>query len=321
MKNIAIILLNYKTPQLIVDCLNSLETQITPGLTVVVVDNASNDNSVEIIQNTINSNDWQNWCRLLVSSVNGGFAAGNNFGIQSINADAYILLNSDTIVLPGAINELINAMENNPDVGLIGPGMLNKHGETDNNAFRFIRPFSEFLRTANTGFISRLFHRYTIHYSLEQRPFEPDWLGFACVLIPRHIIKSVGLLDENFFMYFEDIDYCQRVHKAGWKLLYWPRAQIIHLLGSSGNFTANGTLQKRAPRFYYESRTRYFAKHYGLFGPWLANFSWLMGRVISLLRELIGDKTPHHRKNEAQDIWINILTPFRRPTLPETSKS
>jgi len=319
--NVAIILLNYKTPKLVIDCLHSMEQQIIPGINVIIVDNASNDDSIEIIQHAIDTNNWKKWARILSSSINGGFAAGNNFGIQTVNADAYILLNSDTIVLPGAINELIEAMKNNPDAGLIGPGMQNLHGEKDNSAFRFIHPFSEFLRIANTGIISRIFYRYTIHYPPNKEPNEPDWIGFACVLIPRHVIESVGLLDDGFFMYFEDVDYCQRVHKAGWKILYWPRAQIIHLLGGSGNFTADGTLQKRAPRFYYESRSRYFAKHYGLFGLWFANLSWLMGRLISLLREFTGNKTPHHRKKEALDIWINILTPFRRPTLPGTSKS
>ena len=319
--NIAIILLNYRTPKLVIDCLHSLETQIIPGLNVIIVDNASNDDSIQKIQNAIGYNNWQSWARLLVSSVNGGFAAGNNFGIQSADADAYILLNSDTIVLPGAINELIEAMKQNPDAGLIGPGMQNFQGEKDNSAFRFIRPFSEFLRTANTGIISRIFSRYAIHYPPDEVPTEPEWIGFACVLIPRHIIESVGLLDENFFMYFEDVDYCQRVHKAGWKILYWPSAQIIHLLGGSGNFTADGTLQKRAPRFYYESRSRYFAKHYGYLGLWISNFSWLMGRMISLLRELFDKKQPSHRENEALDIWINTLSPFRKPTLPKTSKS
>jgi N-acetylglucosaminyl-diphospho-decaprenol L-rhamnosyltransferase len=320
-KKIAIIILNYKTPNLVVDCLHSLKDQIEPGISVLVVDNASNDDSAEYIENNIVSNDWQNWARLICSPINGGFAAGNNYGIRSVNADAYILLNSDVIVLPGAIKELIKAMEKNSDAGLIGPGIQDQNGNKDASAFHFIHPVTEFVRTANTGVISRLFQRYNTLYPRNEPPVEPDWIGFACVLIPRHIIDDIGLLDDGFFMYFEDVDYCHRVHNAGWKILYWPKAQIIHLLGGSGNFNAEGTLQKRAPRFYYEARSRYFAKHYGYLGLWFANVNWVIGRMISFLREVIGNKTTHHRENEAYDIWINILRPFRTPTLPVTNKT
>jgi len=252
-----------------------------------------------------------------VSPINGGFAAGNNYGILANNADAYILLNSDIIVLPGAISELIKAMEENADAGLIGPGILNPKGYKDTSAFQFIHPLTEFVRTANTGIITRIFQRYDVLYPRNVPPVDPDWIGFACVLIPRHIIKEIGLLDDGFFMYFEDVDYCHRVRKAGWKILYWQKPQIIHLHGGSANFNAQGTLQNRAPRFYYEARSRYFAKHYGYLGLLFANLNWLMGRMISYLRECVGNKKPHLRQKEAFDIWINILRPFRKPTLPK----
>lgn len=321
-KKIAIIILNYKTPDLVIDCLRSLEDQIEPGIDVVVVDNASNDGSAERIKEQIISNIWEGWSRVLCSPVNGGFAAGNNYALQAIDADAYILLNSDTIVLPGAIDELLHAMEVNPKAGLIGPAIKNQEGNVDTSTFNFIHPVTELIRSAQTGPVTHLLHKFNAPLATSDSPTEPDWLGFACVLIRHEVIEQVGLLDAGFFMYFEDVDYCQRVRHAGWSIVFWPKAEIIHLLGGSSNFTSKGTLQKRSPRFYYEARSRYFAKHYGRTGLLAANLAWMVGHGISLTRELLGNKQPHHRESEAHDIWINFLNPFRLHTvLTETFRS
>ena len=317
-KKLVIIILNYKTPELVVDCLNSLENQIEPGIEVVIVDNDSNDGSAERISGQITLNNWGSWSRVLCSPVNGGFAAGNNFALKTINADAYILLNSDTIVLPGAISELLRAMEENPKAGLIGPAMDGQDGKLDTSTFRFIRPITEFIRSAQTGPITKLLHRYDIPFPSNESVTEPEWIGFACVLIRREVIEQVGFLDEGFFMYYEDVDFCHRVRKAGWTILYWPQAKIIHLLGGSSKITSKDTILKRAPRYYYEARSRYFAKHYGKIGLWLANFAWMFGRHISFSREKLFNKQPHIREKVAQDIWINVLNPFQPSTMHKT---
>lgn len=314
-KKLSIIILNYKTPGLVVDCLNSLENQIEPGIDVVVVDNNSNDGSAERISEQIKLNNWGSWSRVLCSPVNGGFAAGNNFALKKIDADAYILLNSDTVVLPNAISELLHAMEENPKAGLIGPAIESQDGKRDMSTFHFIRPITEFINSAQTGPISKLLHRYNVTFPANESIIEPEWIGFACVLVRREVIEQVGLLDEGFFMYFEDVDYCHRVRNAGWSILYWPKSKIIHLLGGSSKVTTKSTLLKRAPRYYYEARSRYFAKHYGKIGLWLANFAWIFGRLISFLREKLFNKHPHHRENEARDIWINVLNPFQLSTM------
>ena len=315
-RRIGIIILNYKTPGLVIDCLHSLKDQIEPGIEVVVVDNASNDGSAGRIEEHITSSEWQSWARVLCSPVNGGFAAGNNLGIRAIDADAYILLNSDTIVLPNTIRELLHAMELWPKAGLIGPGCVAQDGSKELSTFRFIRPITDFIQSASTGPISRLLGRYNVHFWTTDSAAEPDWIGFACVLIRREVIEQVGLLDEGFFMYFEDVDYCRRARNAGWTILHWPKGTIVHLLGGSSQFSSDGASRDRAPRYFYESRSRYFAKHYGRMGLLAANVAWLLGRCISLPRELLGNKQPHHRRNEARDIWINVLNPLRISPMP-----
>jgi len=119
---LAIVILNYRTPGLVIDALASLVGQVDPAWgKVIVVDNNSGDGSVEKVQQAITENGWSAWAEVLPSPVNGGFSAGNNLGIKAVQADYYLLLNSDTIVRPGAISALLEAADAHPEVGLVSP--------------------------------------------------------------------------------------------------------------------------------------------------------------------------------------------------------
>lgn len=310
---IAVVILNYRTPGLVKDCLASLAPEIEDGVEVIVVDNASGDGSVETIEREIDEKGWGPWARVVSSTVNGGFAAGNNVGIRATNADAHLLLNSDTIVQPGAIRELRRALSERPDAGLIGPRLDERSGNRDASTFRFIRPLSELVQAARTGPISRLLPQCEVLWPPGDGPVEPDWIGFACVLVRREVVEQIGLLDDGFFMYFEDMDYCRRARDAGWRVLYWPTARVVHLLGGSSQVTNNEL--RRAPRYYYKGRARYFRKYYGRTGLWRANLFWLAGRAVSVVRERVGNKKPHTRQSQARDIWIDsFYWPFFMPS-------
>jgi len=112
-------------------------------------------------------------------------------------------------------------------------------------------------------------------------------------------------------MYYDDVDYCRNAQKAGWQILHYPKARVIHLRGGSGSLKADVAARKRPPVYAYESRSRYFAKFYGCFGLWLANLLWLLGRSISLGRELVGNKKPHTCEFQARDIWTNWRNPMK----------
>jgi GT2 family glycosyltransferase/serine acetyltransferase len=306
---LAIIVLNYRTPELTLECIASLESEVDSSMDVIVVDNASGDGSAERIEQGMSERGWNTWVRLLRSPVNGGFGAGNNFGIRATQADAYLLLNSDTLVRPGAIAALRDAMATRPDVGLIGPCLVDARGDQDQTFFRALRPITELLRAAHTGPLSRLLSSYDMLLPVPDEAIEADWLAFAAVLIRREVIEQIGPLDEGYFMYFEDVDYCRRAREAGWKVLYWPHTEMVHYKGASSRVTDDAELRRRAPRYYYESRSRYFKKFFGRRGLWLANGFWWLGRCISLPREVLGSSTPQHREREAFDIWIQATTP------------
>jgi len=278
---------------------------------VLAVDNASGDGSPEFLEAHIASRGYGAWARVLRSPINGGFAAGNNLGIRALDANAYLLLNSDTVVRPGAVAELRRALADRPDVGIVSASFEDGDGAPLESCFSFPHPISELLRSANTGLITAALRRYDTPARYSDSPLEPDWMPFAGVMIRREVIDAVGLLDDGYFMYFEDIDYCLKVRAAGWTLLYWPRARIVHFVGKSSNVTALDAARKRAPRYYYEARTRFFAKHFGTGGLLLANTAWWAGRVVSLSRQLLLRTPTPVRDQEATDIWLNTLHPFR----------
>lgn len=307
-----IIIVNYRTPKLVIDCLASLAKEVKVGEhLVIVVDNASGDDSIAEIKRAISENNWGDFVRVVASSVNGGFSAGNNLGIKSCSADAYLLLNSDTIVRPGAISTLLQVMADNPEAGLISPRLEWLDGTPQISCFRYRSPASELIRAAATSFVTKPLKKYDVPIPVSLEPSKPDWTSFACVLIRHEVIEQIGLMDEGYFMYFDDIDYCRKARNAGWEILHIPQARVVHLRGGSSSVKADVAARKRPKQYYYASRSRYFATFYGSFGLAIANLSWLAGRIISLVRELVGDKQPHTCEFEAQDIWRNWREPLK----------
>ncbi len=315
---LAIVIINYRTPQLVIDCLASLQTEIIVDQhRVIVVDNASGDHSIAVLEQAITERQWSSWVTLLPSPVNGGFSAGNNLGMQALSADAYLLLNSDTIVRSGAIQSLLEALQTYPEAGLISPRLEWSDGTPQISCFRDRSPLSELIQSAATGLITRLLGAYDVPLPVSDLPIEPEWTSFACVLLRRQVIEQIGLMDEGYFMYFDDIDYCRRAREAGWKIVHYPHAHIVHLRGGSGSVKTAVAARKRPPAYLYASRSRYFAKFYGKTGLWIANICWLTGRSVSWLREKVGNKESPICEQEAQDIWLNWRDPLISYVIPQ----
>lgn len=311
MPSLAIVVLNYKTPDLVLDCLRSFADEIVPGRDcAVVVDNLSGDNSAELIQTAIHTNNW-GWATFVQANQNNGFSAGNNVGIQAIQADAYFLVNSDTLARPGVLTQLHQALETFPEAGIISPRLEWPDGKGQISCFRNISPTSELLEAAKTGPLSKLLAGHQVAIELSSEPLNPNWTSFAAVVVRQSVIDTVGLMDEGFFMYFEDVDYCRRARKAGWQIQHVPTARMVHLRGGSSEVKAATRARKRRPPYFYAARSRYFAKFYGgRLGIMRANVAWSFGRIIALLRETVGAKEPHTCAHEERDIWTNWRDPL-----------
>lgn len=305
---LCIVIVNYRTPGLVLDALDSLEGQVEAGLDeIVVVDNGSGDDSAERLERAIAARGMLRYCRVIRSPRNCGFAAGNNCAIRAVEANYYLLLNSDTIVRKGAIQSLLSQMQAHPGVGIAGPRLEWPDGTPQVSCFRDHTPISELLAAAKTGTLSHFFHAFELALPVSEETCECDWVSFACALIRREVIEKVGLLDEDYFMFFEDSDYCRAARAAGFRIRYFPSARVVHIRSGTSEVKQKIAKRKRPPRYLYESRTRYFRKGYGIGGLLMANVLWSVGRSISFGRELVGRKAPHTCEMEWFDNWTDIL--------------
>jgi GT2 family glycosyltransferase len=321
--DLCVVVVNYRTPAIVIDCLESLMPEIRRlGGMVAVVDNASPDDSVPRLSSWIRDEGAQDLVKLIESPENGGFAAGNNLGIRSCDAKLYLLLNSDTLVREGALEKLVAVMSSEQGVGLVSPRLEWPDGKPQESCFRYLNPVSELITGANTGLVTKLLSRYEVPIRVSDERSFPEWTSFACVMIRREVIEQIGGLDDGFFMYFEDAEFSFRARRAGWRILHEPAARVVHLRGGSSPMKSLKRLRKRLPRYFYESRTRYFYKLYGRLGLLAANSCWTIGRMISLLRSLMQRRTFRPKASEAQwrDIWVNFWNPLAAYTHPQQHK-
>lgn len=312
---LAVVILNYRTPQLVIDCLRSFSAEIQPTRDcVIIADNASGDDSPQLIQHAIDKNNWT-WATLAVAPRNAGFSAGNNFGMQQVEAEAYFLVNSDTLAREGVLNELHRALDENPQAGIISPRLEWPNATPQISCFRFHTPISELLEAAKSSPVTRLFPNRDVALPISDTPMTPEWTSFAAVVVRRAVIDQIGWMDEGYFMYFEDVDFCRRAREAGWEVLHVPTARMVHLRGGTSEVKEATIKRERRPKYFYAARTRYFAKFYGgRLGVLKANLAWTKGRSIAYFRELIGNKQPHTCAYEERDIWTNWQTPFKSAT-------
>lgn len=264
-----VVIVNYRTADLTIDCLNSLARELctVPGTTVVVTDNASGDGSAEKIQEAMNANSWS-WATLMPLAKNGGFAYGNNEGIRpalkSDDPPQYVyLLNPDTVVLPDALKELVKFMDARPEVGIAGGRAVNPDGTVRNSAFRFHTVLSELEGSLRVGAVSKLLRKHVVAEPPPDEPAPADWVSGASMIVRRDVFDKIGLLDDRYFMYYEETDFCLRAKRAGFQCWYVPTSKIIHLVGQSSGVTGAKRMAKRRPRYWFESRHRFFRQNYG----------------------------------------------------------
>ena len=310
---VCVIIVNYRTAEQVVGCVRSIAADdLSPqGMKVVVIDNASGDGSVERLNAEIEAAGWSDWARVVALDYNGGFACGNNRGIQEAlsraePADHVLLLNPDTVVRPGAVATLARCIDDNEYAGIVGASIENAIGRIEATAHRMLSPLGELERAARCGPISRVLANHVSCMEPAEEAHACGWVSGACMLIRRDVLEQVGLLDEGFFLYFEEVDFCVRARAAGWECRYVPQARIVHLEGQSTGIHAP---RKRRPPYWFDSRRRYFLKHHGLLGLFTADLCWALGRTLFWVRRLcgLGGDVSHDPKWLTWDILIGDM--------------
>jgi len=296
-----VVIVNFRVVDLTIDCLRSAAEEVgrVPGTAVAVCENGTGDDSAARIQKAITDNGWGLWCTLTAISPNLGFTGGNNVilrpALKSADPPRYVLLlNADTIVRPGAFKALVDFMDQHPDVGIAGSRLEEPDGTPQRSAFRFHSPLSEFEGSLKLGLVSRLLERWIAAPPVRDQPFETDWVSGASMIIRREVLQQIGLLDEGYYTYFDDIDICFNAGKAGWKTWYVPASRVVHLVGQSTGI--KGQNRKRQPSYLLEARRRYFLKNHGPLYAALADAALISGLALWRLRVLLGKphSTPSH---------------------------
>lgn len=308
---IAISIINYRTAELTINCVKSVLSDLSDiNGRIVIVDNDSGDGSAKVIADWIATLPTAAPVSLILSDTNAGFSSGHNLGISVHRASFYLVLNSDAILRPGCLSALLETAKANPDVGFFTPRLEDEDGTQQVSCFRFPSPFSEVIRGACSGPITRLLRRYDIPLDMPPAADQTDWASFACIMLNGRMVDDLGAMDEGYFLYFEDVEYCWRARKAGWRITYVPSARAVHFRGGSGPVQQNVREKARLPAYYYASRTRFFYQAYTRAGLFAANGCWLLGRVFANLRYLAGKPVPKTNVSEQKDIWTNILSPL-----------
>jgi len=278
---------------LVLDCLASI-ADAKLGLTyeVIVVDNGSADSTVEAVVRQFPDT------RVVALPKNIGFGAGNNRGLEVMRGRHAVLLNSDTIVLPGGLEACVRFLDEHPDVGAVGPQLLNPDRSKQNCIHNSPTLVSEI---AGQSLLRRLLpERWpskNVHYDA---PVEVEAVLGACLFARREVIEQVGLIDEDYFFFLEETDWCHRMRGAGWRVFHLPDAYVIHLYGES----TKKKLPLRTRIEYYRSRYIFFRKNRSR-GVYLAL------RAIVMAKILIGSVFGGRRAQEYRKIlaWHNAGEP------------
>ena len=267
---LSIVIVTYNSRAYIDRCLSSLvQHPLTIDHEILVVDNASTDGTAEDIR--------QRWTgiRVIDARANLGFARANNLGIRQTHGGLILLLNPDTIVPAGAIDRLIAALDARSDAAIAGPRLVKPDGRAELSFGAMLSPFAELrqkvlVRGGERGLVAVA----TYVEWLTRQPRDVDWVSGACMLVRRADAEAAGLMDERFFMYVEDVDFCAAVRARGRKVLFAPAAEILHFRGQSRLTAAAPT-----ERAYRRSQIAFYEKHHPRWVPALRLYLKIRGRL------------------------------------------
>jgi GT2 family glycosyltransferase len=300
--NVLIIVVNYKSAGLTIDALASVEGQLASvaPARVVVVDNESGDGSYERLTQVVAERNWGDWVTVIAAGRNGGFAFGNNAGLAYARAHwpkpRYVhLLNPDTVVRPDGLRTLVAFMDANPSVGIAGSRLEEPDGTPQRSAFRFPSALGELESLARIGPISRLLSRWVPAPPIPTTAGPTDWVAGASMIIRNEVFDAIGLLDDKYFMYYEEVDFILRAAQAGWPCWYAPESRVVHLVGQTSGVTDPKQSRRRRPTYWFNSRRRYMVTHLGRPGAVLADLAFVTGVALWTAKRIVSheaDDTP-----------------------------
>jgi GT2 family glycosyltransferase len=291
--DLSIVIVAWNVRDLVLDCLESIrEAKLGFSYEVIVVDNGSADGTVQAVREKYPDT------RVLALPRNLGFGAGNNRGLEIMRGRHAVLLNSDTLVLPGGLEACVAYLDAHPDVGVVGPQLLNPDRSKQNCIHNSPTLVSELV---GQSLLRRIFpRRYPSKLVDYSAPLEVEAVLGACLFVRREVIEQVGLIDEDYFFFLEETDWCHRIRAAGWRVFHLPDAFVVHLYGES----TKKKVPLRTRIEYYRSRDTFFRKNRG-------RAAYLALRAIVMVRVLLGCVFGGRRAGEYRKIlaWYRAGRP------------
>jgi len=318
MIDLSIVIVSYNVRDLLADCLRSIASSISVNpagmgapsgdglaIEVIVVDSASTDSTPSMIRKLFP------WARLIALNENVGFSRGNNIGIEAAGGRRLLLINPDTIVEGNALANLCSCLDTHPEVGLVGPQLLNADGTVQSSRRRFPTLLTAFFEsTWLQPFAPPSILRS--YYGMDKRDDEiasVDWVTGAAMLVRKEVIEQVGGLDERFFMYSEELDWQRRIKRAGWDVVYYPEAKVTHFGGKSSEQAEAATHIA-----FQRSKFLYFRKYHGVVPAFVLRMfllaSYTFQLVIEASKAVVGHKRPL-RMARIRVYWQAIQSGFR----------
>lgn len=303
---LSIVIVSWNVKALLRECLRSIERgRGELGIQLIVVDSASTDGSAAMVA------DEFPWATLIQCPENVGFPRGNNLGIAKAHGRYILLLNPDTVVHGDALTVMVQCLNEYPDVGVVGGQLLNEDGTVQSSRRRFPTLTTAFFESTwlQPWAPQKLLDHYYVLDVPDDQTADVDWVMGACLMTRSDIVAQIGGLDEGYFMYSEELDWCRRIKDAGWRVLYLPTAQITHYQGKSSE-------QVVAQRHIYfnQAKLRYFRKYHGRLAAislrtfLLANYLWQMG--IEAGKGIMGHKRPL-RWQRLRAYWLVLRSGLR----------
>ncbi len=264
--DLSIIVLNYKTKRLLRECLRSIRFA-NPQLRyeVLVVDNGSGDGTPAMVRAEFPEHV------LIESKTNLGYAGGNNLGLAKAQGRYVMIMNPDIFVKDHALEELVRWMDAHPDAGMVGPKLESGDGSAQESHYRYHTMMTPVLRRTalgGTAWGARQLESFLMKDAAPDQPTEVDWLLGGAVVARREAVAQVGFLDEQFFLYFDDVDWCRRFWEKDWKVVYLPHVSLIHLhQRQSAEGQLFGVVTNPVTRIHIRSAVQYFHKYWGKPNP------------------------------------------------------
>ena len=304
-------MVSYKTAEMVIQCLRTLIVEqraakdVGIETRVLVVDNDSGD--APALEQFVEAEGVGGFIKIIRAERNGGFAYGNNVAFRyaydsGVIPDYFWLLNPDTEVFPRGLIELVEFMASYPEVGIAGSALTLHDGTVFPYTFRFPTPVCELNNGLAWGIFDKLFPVGVAYKKIGTGPEEADWLPGASMLLRRSVVETIGGMDEAYFLYFEETDYCRRMKEVGFSTYYVPRSVVKHSPGGSTGVTSLTEKAKRRPAYWYESRRRYYHNNFGLPLAIAADAALVCAGTLGVIKRILQGKGEENVPHQIRDV-------------------